>query len=537
MDVAQLQAQAGAEHYTRAVKLRLGGCLASDAELANYSQGSSRVTRRKLQAVNALASAMRTVINGFIRCLYENCLNVSSDLREPSDTEKPPQKPLLKFGLDAWTLDFLRDCVQQRVLSNGEFFNAYQALSERAKSQCLKEALQVLRSVDNSKKERTYQTARGRRLAKCPVLGPDAAIALDAKFAKLSLARRGEVKMKHFDVALHLSVIGGKRGTPRMVIPLKGTKVLNKWLDQPGADLLDSVCLTRNAVIVYVRVPVQPLLSKDKAARGTPFKSYRHKLLSRIEGTLDSVPAVSPALRAQTSTGSSGCSAADPSTIKRTEVFALDLGINKPFVLTNLEKVSSEDPNPSKLIDVDLIGSLPPQEEFSAFFGAAWQRALLDKRLRKKRGSKAFKRASTEHRQLIDYELNRLPFERMKILVIENLTNIKKYKTNKKVLLWLVAYLVKRITAKCEEHRVLVDFVYPAYTSQTCPYCRIVKAANRVAESYRCSCSGFPRNPLDADFVGAYNVRRRFLESVKWYSPSTPAKHKHVPPKGIGAGA
>ena len=109
------------------------------------------------------------------------------------------------------------------------------------------------------------------------------------------------------------------------------------------------------------------------------------------------------------------------------QVFSLDLGIKKLMVLTNLTVVSPQgahSDNPMKLVNVASMAEVPPQGEFSAFFGEVWQNVLLDKHLRKKWGSKAFKRAAEEHRQLIEYELNRLPFERMKILVLENLGGV-----------------------------------------------------------------------------------------------------------------
>ena len=574
---AQLSKQAARDYYTRAVKLKLEGCMCSKNEVAalyelgqahrkkkqkNKKSTALKATKHKLETVNALGFALTIVVNGFIRILREHCLNVSLDLREvPANT--PLTKPPRKFGLDAWTLLFLHEKAHANF-AGPLFLSTYTAISERAKSQCLRKALQMLKAVDNSKQERAYQQAHGVRKAACPVLRSDASIPIDKKFVKFSLECKGEVRMKSFDVAMHLSIIGGKQGKKRMVIPLKSTKVLSKWLSYPGADILEGCELTKNAVIVYVRIPVQPLL--PSASKGSPFsvvsiasqrqtacagsfpvmgtpipsgadrlrgtaaqfKSYRHRLLSLIEGSTVAPPG-----------------AATP--IASHQVFSLDLGIKKLMVLTNLTAVSPQGAhgdNPMKLVNVSHMAEVPPQGEFSAFFGEVWQNVLLDKRLRKKWGSRAFKRAAEEHRQLIEYELNRLPFERMKILVIENLTNIKKHKTNKKVLLWLVAFLVKRITEKCEEHRVLMDFVHPAYTSQTCPLCRISKASNRVAESYKCRCPCFPVKPLDADFVGAFNVRRRFLESVKEYGgiktpklkppqQQTSVKTTHISRKGV----
>ena len=338
---AKLSEQASNDYYTRAVKLKLEGCMCSKKEVAalyqpqsapqkkkqkNKKSSSLKATLHKLQAVNALGFALTIVVNGFIRILREHCLNVSLDLRD-----FPLKKPPRKFGLDAWTLLFLDEKAHANF-AGPRFLSTYNSISERAKSQCLRKALQMLKAVDNSKQERAYQQAHGVRKAACPVLRSDASLPLDKKFVKFSLESKGEVRMKSFDIAMHLSIIGGKPGKKRMVIPLKSTKVLNKWLSYPGADILEGCELTKNAVIVYVRIPVQPLLPTP--VKSVPFKSYRHRLLALIEGSTLAPPG-----------------AATP--IASHQVFSLDLGIKKLMVLTNLTTVQgAHGDNPMKLVNV-----------------------------------------------------------------------------------------------------------------------------------------------------------------------------------------
>jgi len=100
--------------------------------------------------------------------------------------------------------------------------------------------------------------------------------------------------------------------------------------------------------------------------------------------------------------------------------------------------------------------------------------------------------------------------------VIENLKNLKKKKsgkwakeTNRKFNYWIYSYVLKRIEELCEVAGVQWHRVPPAYTSTTCPECGLRDRSNRDKELFRCIRCGYT---ADADFVGARNILKRYLD-------------------------
>lgn len=111
-------------------------------------------------------------------------------------------------------------------------------LTERYKSQSLKQALEI---VVNTKK--SAQALK--KTVSCPFFQGGAK--LDAKVIKLEKSR-----IKLFDWILTLSTLKREH---RIQIPLKSTQVLNKWLSQPGAKLVQGGLLTEEFLIVFVKIP------------------------------------------------------------------------------------------------------------------------------------------------------------------------------------------------------------------------------------------------------------------------------------------
>lgn len=385
------------------------------------------ITQTKEKQLKHLIRNFRIVVNAYLDKLYHVCLNMKGE-----------NSLGFEIGLNANTLALIP--------------SHYCDLSERYKSQALKQALETLGSIDKKKSEQEYQAKHGQRKAKCPKW--NGFPVLDAKFVDI---RKTEIAT-HFDYSARVSTL--KKGKPIELL-FKGTKVLNKWLAKPKAKLLDSCELHANKLILYVQVPIDTKTELDSFSKPP---HYRKSLINMVN------------------TGF----------IKPKEVWGLDMGINKVMVLTNQDQAT-------------------PDTQAIALFEGLWQQALLDKRLRKKRGSKTFRRATKEYHNKIGELLNQLPWHLMKILVVERLTHIKYKKQFKKLLLWLVSSMLERLAHKALEHRVYLIKVSPRNTSRTCPACRTVEKTNRQGELYVCPCN---QVKLDADFVGAYNVRRRFLEAT-----------------------
>jgi putative transposase len=67
------------------------------------------------------------------------------------------------------------------------------------------------------------------------------------------------------------------------------------------------------------------------------------------------------------------------------------------------------------------------------------------------------------------------------------------------------------VTQKCQENRIHLVKIPPAYTSQSCPACGRVSQNNRKGESFQCTDCMYSQ---DADTVGALNVLSKALRLV-----------------------
>lgn len=143
--------------------------------------------------------------------------------------------------------------------------------------------------------------------------------------------------------------------------------------------------------------------------------------------------------------------------------------------------------------------------------------ALLTKINRKKRYSKAYYRAREEIREYIDRTCKSIGFDILKLLVLEDNTNIK-HKSKVKGRLtknmrsflasWTVGRIDNRIEMLCEENGVRLRRVPAFYNSTKCPICGHCEKANRASqEEFKCVECG---HTMHADVVGALNSLARF---------------------------
>jgi len=127
---------------------------------------------------------------------------------------------------------------------------------------------------------------------------------------------------------------------------------------------------------------------------------------------------------------------------------------------------------------------------------------------KKKQGSKAFKRALVERDNEVNRQLNTLNLNPIKEIVIEDLKSVKhkskfSKKFNNKLQRWIYPKVVNKLERLCEENRILLTKVDPAYTSQKCSKCGFIHKANRCGEKFKCINCG---NLMHSDLNAAINL-------------------------------
>jgi len=230
----------------------------------------------------------------------------------------------------------------------------------------------------------------------------------------------------------------------RIDVPTRGTKVLNHWLGQRGASLIQGCALSEDGIVLWVDIPDQ----KPK---------------------------------------------------KRGAKLGLDIGVHKLFSDSNGE-----------------------------FYGTD-MKAVMAKVRRCKPGSKGKERARRERDRYVDQTVKELPWTRLSVLGIEDLTGLKtgrKPGRGKSFRKAMAPWTYRRARARIEEaaraNRVCLVAVDPCNTSRTCPACSRCTSMNRKGERFRCIACGYAG---DADVVGARNILAKTLLTLgSVASPSQPSE-------------
>ena len=136
--------------------------------------------------------------------------------------------------------------------------------------------------------------------------------------------------------------------------------------------------------------------------------------------------------------------------------------------------------------------------------------SVYNKISRKKQGSKAFQRSLTERDNKINQTINTLPFKNIRVIVAEDLKNIKHKskgkiykKFNNKLQRWSYLKVLNMLSLKCDEQGIYFHKIDPAYTSQMCSSCGFIHKDNRYGEKFLClKC----KNTMDADYNAAKNI-------------------------------
>jgi len=193
---------------------------------------------------------------------------------------------------------------------------------------------------------------------------------------------------------------------------------------------------------------------------------------------------------------------------------ATSVRISKNFVTFIYEKETPEKKYTGDVMGIDMGYKKLLSTSDGNMIGSEME-FVYEKINRKKQGSNSFKRALKERDNRINEIINKgLNLYSTKELVIEDLCNVKKgsgkgkkRKIRKsfmnKLQRWSYAKCVKKLEMLCEENRVLLTRVDPAFTSQRCSVCGFTDKKNRHGERFLCVDCG---KMLDADYNAAVNL-------------------------------
>jgi hypothetical protein len=129
---------------------------------------------------------------------------------------------------------------------------------------------------------------------------------------------------------------------------------------------------------------------------------------------------------------------------------------------------------------------------------------VCKKLARKKKGSKAFIKATKHRRNLIGYYKNKLDWMNIKTIKIEKIVKLR-YKTKCSRYLSHFVYheFFESLKKTAEQQGVLVEEVCPTYTSQRCSCCGWTRKRNRNGKRFNCGNCGYT---TDADFNASVNI-------------------------------
>jgi len=132
--------------------------------------------------------------------------------------------------------------------------------------------------------------------------------------------------------------------------------------------------------------------------------------------------------------------------------------------------------------------------------------------LKKKKNSKNYLTSLKSLKDYIDCEIKKLNIPDYDVIVMENLINMN-YKVRQERRMnkfqraeqahWNLRQVYDRIKDICDENRVLLIKISPAYTSQRCSSCGAIHKESRQGEVYRCISCGYT---CDADYNASCNI-------------------------------
>lgn len=128
--------------------------------------------------------------------------------------------------------------------------------------------------------------------------------------------------------------------------------------------------------------------------------------------------------------------------------------------------------------------------------------SILDKLVRKKKGSRAFRKASQHRTNHINWSIKQLDLSNIKEIRLEEVVNIGyKNPRNRKLSHWTNTIIRDKVEDLCELNGVRYVLQDSTYKSQRCCECGLVRKSNRKSKEYSCECG----NIIDADLNSSKN--------------------------------
>jgi len=134
-----------------------------------------------------------------------------------------------------------------------------------------------------------------------------------------------------------------------------------------------------------------------------------------------------------------------------------------------------------------------------------WDLNLINKKLsRKKKGSQGFRKAQTHRTNYVNWSINKINFDNVKELRLENIKDIRRgCKSSRYLNHWTYTEIKGKLERTCEKLGVQVSYVSPTYTSQRCSSCGWVRKSNRKGKLFKCDKCGFTH---DSDLNASKNI-------------------------------
>lgn len=139
---------------------------------------------------------------------------------------------------------------------------------------------------------------------------------------------------------------------------------------------------------------------------------------------------------------------------------------------------------------------------------------IQEKLARKKKGSKAFRRAQDHRKNYINWSINQLNFSNIREVRLEKVKDIRKGKrVNKTLRHWTYPLIKSKIKALCEEVGCQFKEVDNVFRSQRCSKCGWVRKANRKGKRFLCNLCLFSG---DSDYNAAVNLELDLVDVPYW---------------------
>lgn len=140
--------------------------------------------------------------------------------------------------------------------------------------------------------------------------------------------------------------------------------------------------------------------------------------------------------------------------------------------------------------------------------------SIIDTLCKKRKGSKAFKKASIHRTNFINASINKLNFSDIKEVKFEDVRMIRfGVAVPRSMQHWTYTEIRDKMDSKMVEEGVLLTPQTPTFRSQRCSGCTIVRKSNRKGKTYTCSHCGLI---IDADLNASLNHEAELPDIPTW---------------------